>query len=164
MLKHALSLQPDSHIPSRQKGASLLWQSWEYWGSVGNIFGEPCKAHHKYCQHFRWSDFSQKWILQRVWDLAVYNSVGFAELAVLSGSKETWFWNSLICTQCLTLVEADSVDTSLYHGFLPWVSSTHITHITNFACLLLLDKETLVLWGPALLCEVWFWMFRQSAC
>ena len=55
--------------------------------------------------------------------------------------ENTQFWLLLLCTQCLTLVETDSSNTSLYHEF-----QTHglmyTQYIKSFALLLRQRKDS----------------------
>ncbi len=57
----------------------------------------------------------------------------------------TQFWNSLLCTQCLKLVETRSFESCLYHEFQTH-SPMYTQYITSFAHLLLQQKEAQVLW------------------
>ncbi len=59
--------------------------------------------------------------------------------------ENTQFWNSLLCTQCLKLVETDSFGISLYHEFQTH-SLTYTQYITSFVHLLLQQNEARVLW------------------
>ncbi len=62
--------------------------------------------------------------------------------------ENTQFWNSLLCTQCLTLVETDSFDTSLYREFQTH-SLMYTQCVTSSVCLLLQQQAARVL-GTAL--------------
>ncbi len=61
--------------------------------------------------------------------------------------ENTQFWNSLLCTQCLKLVETRSFDSCLYHEFQTLsLMYTQYWYINSFAHLLLQQKEARVLW------------------
>ncbi len=59
--------------------------------------------------------------------------------------ENTQFCNSLLCTQCLKLVETDSFDSSLYHEFQTH-SLMYTQYITSFTHLLLQQQEAQVLY------------------
>jgi len=71
--------------------------------------------------------------------------------------KNSYCWNSLLCTHCLTLRETDSFDTSLYLDFHTH-SLMYTRYITSFAHLLLQHKDR------ALSSACCFDMFKQPAC